>query len=222
MDQVKGVMNMGAFYEQYKEIDREIYRCFDYIIDMFNQYKYSDNTVYSTISEIMDVKNSLHNIVRDSNDKNEVLDVIKYKAPQQLKKYQQKYNDNFASEVFVRDVFNISKLDLSNAVSILKRELNKCKTDLNDYIRSKAGNDHFRYPVKRARDKIEEIDKAIKEFESKENDLRKLDNKKISVQGFEIMNIKVNEQYYQFLLKIKKKIEEYKDKTKSVLSSLPH
>ena len=213
---------MGAYYEQYKEIDREIYRCFDYIIDMFNQYKYSDNTVYSTISEIMDVKNSLHNIVRDSNDKNEVLDVIKYKAPQQLKKYQATFNNKYASAVFVRDVFSISKLDLSNVMSIFKKELNKCKSDLNDYIRSKAGNDHFRYFSTKAKNAIEEMDEVIKEFEFKENDLRKLDNKKISVQGFEIMNIKVNEQYYQFLLKIKKKIEEYKDKTKSVLSSLPH
>ncbi|MCR4911097.1 MAG: hypothetical protein K5925_01030 [Bacilli bacterium] len=213
---------MGTYYEQYKEIDREIYRCFDYIIDMFNQYKYSDNTVYSTISEIMDVKNGLHNIVKDSNDKNEVLDAIKYKAPQQLKKYQTMFNNKYASAVYVRDVFNISKLDLSNAMSILKRELNKCKSDLNDYVRSKAGNDHFRYAVGRAKSTIEEMNEAIKEFESKESDLRKLDNKKISVQGFEIMNIKVNEQYYQFLLKIKKKIEEYKNKTKSILSSLPH
>ena len=212
---------MGMYYEQYKEIEREIYRCFDYVVDKFDQFRFSHGCVSSAITEIINVKNSLHYIVRDSNDKNEVLDVIKYKAPQQLKKYQQKYNDIFASEVFVRDVFNISKLDLNNAVSILKRELNKCKSDLNDYIRSKVGNDHFRYPVKRARDTIEEMDKVIKEFESKENDLRKLDNKKISVQGFDVMNIKVNEQYYQFLLKIKKEIEEYKGITKCILRSLP-
>ena len=153
---------------------------------------------------------------------NEVLDVIKYKAPQQLKKYQIMFNNKYASTVYVRDVFNISKSDLSNAMSILKRELNKCKSDLNDYIRSKAGNDHFRSPLAKAKNAIEEMDKVIKEFEFKESDLRKLDNKKISIQGFEIMNIKVNEQYYQFLLKIKKKIEEYKDKTKVILSSLPH
>ena len=208
-------------YEQYKEIRRAIYDCFNYVIDMLEIYKYFDKSVDDVVRNISKVRNDIDDVICNSNDKNEVLDIIKNKAPQELRRFQKIFNDKYASDYLVRDCFNISKIDLSNALSWFKRNLNENKSKLKDYIRSKSGNDHFRYPVKRANMEIENIEKDIADMESKYQDFSQLKTNKKNVQGFEILDIEVNKKCFRYLSGIKRFYDNHQSMLKSVISSLP-
>ena len=205
----------------FEEISHEINRQFCYIKEKFKDKSYYDSSLNRVIDEINEDRLRIVESL-DSDDEDRVNNIIKYDCFQKLEDYQNMYNSSFASEYFVRDVFNISSYDLNNAFDELNNKFSNIRDELNGYIASNSSNEHFSYPVKRARELIGVIDVKLEDVRRQCERLCSKNNAKINIMGYNFTNLDVNDEYFHFLEEVGQLIVEYEGLKNSILESLPH
>ena len=208
--------------EEYRELIDAIFKEFTYVAEKFNDYRWTDSRSGEKASEVYSDRLECNSYLQDEENEYELLNYVRNNALPELEQYKNEFNRQYASNYRLRDVFDVSMSELRNIIDYAARECSRLQESLRDYIREKGSNEHFRYPVSRAKEKIYEFDCDVEDMKNKLSSLSSYANNKIVLHGITVLNVDNNEKLFEFAKDCMNLINEWSGTVKSIRGSLPH